>query len=479
MTTIDPRIEPLLKDLSSDSTLPKGAERDIRTTISESPFLNRLLANAASDGLIGKVSVSYGHHNGGHFEAGPHGEPGTLHVSASNFTDWPPQARIDLLTEVMGHETMHGVLTKNRQQAMRDFTDTYKTLMQEAYDSKGPTVDLTEPVRKYLDHGRMDEALAEVAGLRALHSRIKHLNPSYSDADLESTLAETSTSRCITTKHGQSALAEGISYQALAKPPYINGHELTRATEKCFYDGKGTLGRHGDSDYRNYYGVDPIARIARDNSYLAEIRRPPEIRINFAELGLDPRQLERNGLDLGNTDKIQIVDLGKNGFGDVQLRHTADSTEYSNRSSNRASTEPTHHDAPALNTSDRVMLDQIRGKVGELDKANGRTFDETSERISASLLATAKDAGFTRVDHILLSHKTNALPAAHTIFVVQGDPSNPASVRAHIPTAEAAQRPVRESLGEVEAIGQRHAQEQASERLREQESQQRVTSPSQ
>lgn len=478
MKAVDARVEPLLSRLASDKQLPNGAESDIRSAISESPLLSNLLAKAAADGQIGRVAVSYGQHNAGHFQAGKNGEPGILFISASNFTDWPPGARIDLLTEVMGHETMHGVLNSNRQSALKEFSDSYKAAMQDAYDARESAVDLTDHVRKYLDHGRRDEALAEVAGLRALNSRLKQQNPDASDAQIESQLAERSTSRCTVFKDGNTVLADGISYQDLAKGPYQDGQALTSAVEKCFYDGKGTLGRQGDSDYRNYYGVDPIAQIARDSSFLAEARRPPDVRIRLAELGLDPRQLERNGLDLGKAQSIQIVDLGKNGFGDVQLRNTAQTAEPSNRSPNRGLSGPESFQAAQLNQADRALLDQIRSKVSELDKANGRTFDETSERISASLLATAKDAGLTRVDHVLLSNKTSTLPAAHNVFVVQGDPANPASVRAHLPTLDAAQRPVQESLEQVEVIGQRQAREQATERQQDQERQQRGSGPS-
>nr|WP_267473060.1 XVIPCD domain-containing protein [Stenotrophomonas rhizophila] len=464
--------------MTLDAQLPKGAESDIRSAISGSPLLSNLLAQAATDGHIGRVAVSYGQHNAGHFEAGKNGRPGILFVSASNFTDWPSGARIDLLTEVMGHETMHGVLTSNRQAALKEFSDSYKAAMQDAYDTRESALDLTDHVRKYLDYGRRDEALAEVAGLRALNSRLKQQNPDASDAQIESLLAERSTSRCAVVKDGNTVLADGISYQDLAKGPYQDGQALTGAVEKCYYDGKGTLGKHGDSDYRNYYGVDPIAQIARDSGFLAEARRPPEVRIRLAELGLEPRQLERNGLDLGKAQSIQIVDLGRNGFGDVQLRHTAQATDPSNRSPNRAAPDSESTQAVQLGQADRALLDQIRGKVSELDKTNGRTFDETSERISASLLAIAKDAGLTRVDHVLLSNKTATLPAAHNIFVVQGDPANPASVRAHLPTLEAAQRPVQESLDQVAVIGQRQAQEQATERQLDQERQQRGSGPS-
>lgn len=128
------------------------------------------------------------------------------------------------------------------------------------------------------------------------------------------------------------------------------------------------------------------------------------------------------------------------------------------------------------------MHQQIRGKVEQLDTTNGRAFDATSERITASLLTLAKDNGLTHVDHVLLSDKTKDLPAAQTLFFVQGDPKDPAMLRAHMPTAEAAQRPVQDSFAQLESINQRLAQdrtqEQAVEQQRSQEQHQRGPVPS-
>ncbi|WP_337999743.1 XVIPCD domain-containing protein [Xanthomonas campestris] len=104
------------------------------------------------------------------------------------------------------------------------------------------------------------------------------------------------------------------------------------------------------------------------------------------------------------------------------------------------------------------------------------------KRITASLLTLAKDNGLTRVDHVLLSDKTKDLPAAQTLFVVQGDPKDPAMLRAHMPTAEAAQRPVQDSFAQLESINQQLAQdrtqEQAVEQRRSQEQHQRGPVPS-
>ncbi|WP_454831692.1 XVIPCD domain-containing protein [Pseudoxanthomonas wuyuanensis] len=470
MRPVDPRIEPLLAQLTEDPQLPKGAEDNLRQAIAESPYLSNLLANAAADKQIGRIAVSHGEHNGGHFAGGENGKPGTLYVSESNFKDWSDTERLDLLTGVMGHETMHGVLAKTRVQALDQFTRSYQSAMDEAYQARETVVNLTDPVRTYLDKGRQDEALAEVSALRAVNSRLKHLHPDASESKIEELLVQIAKSRCIQDVGRVPSLAPGISYDALNNHPYRDGGALTKAVEQCFYDGKGTLGKHGDSDYRNYYGVDPISRIARDFDFLAEGRRPPDIRIDMKDLGLDSKQLERNGLDLGNANTFTVTDGSKGGMEWVQLKNTG---KGSNNEPDMAPNRALPLEAsPQLSHADRALLEQIRGKVDELDKANGRMFDEASERMSYSLLAAAKDAGMTRVDHVLLSVRTESLPAAQNLFVVQGDPSNSLSLRADMPTAEAAQRPVQESLDQVESINQRQALEQQSmeqQRIQEQQ----------
>ena len=106
------------------------------------------------------------------------------------------------------------------------------------------------------------------------------------------------------------------------------------------------------------------------------------------------------------------------------------------------------------------MLSQIREKVAELDAANGRTFDPTSERVSASLYVLAKENGLSRVDHVMLSERTPNATAAENIFVVQGERNDPAHLRASMPTAQAAQSPVEASLERGEQLANANQQTQ-------------------
>lgn len=124
------------------------------------------------------------------------------------------------------------------------------------------------------------------------------------------------------------------------------------------------------------------------------------------------------------------------------------------------------------------LYQQIKGKVTELDHQNGRTFDASSERMTASLLALAKDNGLTRVDHVLLSKQTESLTRAQNVFVVQGPLNDPAMLRAHMPTVQAAQTPVEHSFNQLEQVNQRLAQEQSHQQTLDQSQSQSQDSPS-
>ncbi|EKT4442306.1 TPA: XVIPCD domain-containing protein [Stenotrophomonas maltophilia] len=116
---------------------------------------------------------------------------------------------------------------------------------------------------------------------------------------------------------------------------------------------------------------------------------------------------------------------------------------------------------------------QIRQGVAALDAQHGRPFDQTSERLTASLTVLAREQGLQQVDHVLVSNATANQPAGHNIFVVQGDPANPAHLRAMMPTAVAAQTPVEQSMQKLGIAPQQPAMGQLPEpQAREQEQQQ-------
>lgn len=117
---------------------------------------------------------------------------------------------------------------------------------------------------------------------------------------------------------------------------------------------------------------------------------------------------------------------------------------------------------------DHALYQQIREHVTVLDAKHGRDFDATSERMTASLLVLAKDNGLDRVDHVLLSHATAEKDAAHYVFVVQGEPSNPAHQRGAMPTEQAATTAVEASMQQFEVVSQEQQQRIQAQQLEQQ-----------
>lgn len=115
------------------------------------------------------------------------------------------------------------------------------------------------------------------------------------------------------------------------------------------------------------------------------------------------------------------------------------------------------------------MYIQIQQGVIALDVQHGRSFDEATERMTASLFGLAKESGLQSVDQVLLSKQTLTCPAGHQVFLVQGDLADPAHSRVCMETAVAAQTPLEQSLKQVFAaeqslVAQTEQQVQAEQR---------------
>ena len=103
-----------------------------------------------------------------------------------------------------------------------------------------------------------------------------------------------------------------------------------------------------------------------------------------------------------------------------------------------------------LGSSSHPLLDQARAGVHRLDRDLGRTPDDASERMSASLAALAQARGLTRIDHVVLSAQTDALSAGANVFVIQGDLGDPTRRVGHMRTQDAVAAPVAASLAQLD-----------------------------
>lgn len=112
--------------------------------------------------------------------------------------------------------------------------------------------------------------------------------------------------------------------------------------------------------------------------------------------------------------------------------------------------------------------------VDAIDRQLGRTPDERSACMKASLVELAARSGLDRVDQVLLSIRSGEVQAGQNVFVVQGALGDPAHRRAHMPTNLASATEVDASFRKLMALDKNRSIEQAPEQnLQEQEIQAR------
>lgn len=99
--------------------------------------------------------------------------------------------------------------------------------------------------------------------------------------------------------------------------------------------------------------------------------------------------------------------------------------------------------------------------VHALDQQMGRSPDEKSACMAASLTDLAARNGLQRVDQVVLSVRSGEVHAGQNVFVVQGNLGDPAHLRAHMPTDEAVRTPAERSFERLAELDQHLAREQS------------------
>ena len=144
--------------------------------------------------------------------------------------------------------------------------------------------------------------------------------------------------------------------------------------------------------------------------------------------------------------------------------------------------EPPHADEPARNRLEpsdpahpaNALYRQVREQVEKLDQSLGRTYDDTSERLTGSLMVLAKEGGLQRVDHVVLSNQVGDQRPGFNVFVVQGELSNPAHRRAVMPTEQAVTTPHEESLERLDVLLERDAQQEMQANMQREQDRERI-----
>ncbi|HDS1215480.1 hemolysin [Stenotrophomonas maltophilia] len=187
----------------------------------------------------------------------------------------------------------------------------------------------------------------------------------------------------------------------------------------------------------------------------------------YARREAEAEQRARNALRPGEQLIQDATDKGSPSLGNPGFSPRSPLQESIESTLDKAGLDPRKEGHP-----DHALYQQIRDGVSAVDARHGRSFDETSQRMTASLLATAKNSGLERVDHVVLGSPPSD-GSGPLMFIVQGAPDNPAHLRASVPISEAINTPVEQSLAKAEQIAQAqqvgqqdHAQEQTRTAMR-------------
>lgn len=377
----------------------------------------------------------------------------------------------------LAHETEHSFNHERKQDAWREFQAEVKKIAKD--DS--PVNDYTAPVAKIIQASRVDEAEGEISGWNAVLSMKQKQDPSF---NIEK-MAETEGSRSyLYVKYdklnrqyfGRNGLVFGEDASIAPTP------ENVEAVGKSYFD-RGSkdsrsdspelvgLGPHKEASYANYYGRNAIEQlITIDRSVAHKVGGvEPQMHLNMAALGLEERLVERLGLRV-SPDPQERQPYYDTSQSPPALKHFDHTRTGSNLNEHVPIDPAILADEPLARTEarstpaqpghpDHTLYSQIVAQVKEQDRVNGRSWDQVSERLSASLLSLAKENGITRVDHVVFSQKTDQVAAGENVFIVQGQLNDPAHVRAHMKTEAAVQTPEVGSFQKVEAINERAAQQ--------------------
>jgi hypothetical protein len=409
------RLPPHLQHLTEG--LPANRRAEIEESILSSNYLKiRLAEESKADRLDHIRILPPGSNSGGHFSE----TDKSIYIDAGLFSEFrenKPQ-RLDRITYVLGHEVSHSAMTPSRKVTLNELNTAANTVMWTESDLG--YVDLTPAAERYLQSARRDESMATISAWNALADRVDGERPgALSRQELVSRVSEIGD--CTVGEGKSLRLAPGITLDQnqnmFIGKPAVNSPNV-EAVAKCYFDEppeKTKLGAGGNSDYANRYGATVIETIdANIESFKRQHSGTPNaIRLDFDRLGLDPKLLQSNGLNLASQD-VMIYDTSHGKIRQVTLQNTGSGaghkpeieTEIVQQSKREASTpapmmsEPGH---PA-----HAMYAQALNGLRTSPNIPAGTFTQHEEqKLAAGIVAQAlsqKDA-FPRasIDHVVMN----------------------------------------------------------------------------
>jgi hypothetical protein len=489
MSTLSAQAQAIVVAFGQQPSVTQDQINNLQAVIGASPALIDQINDAVAQGHLRQIVPLTNPNAGGEYD----GQNKTMRLPLGALTTPPPGAapfNAGEVTFVLGHELQHGFNHAATVQAYRDFNNEATQVAR----SQSAVHDYTAATGKLIDANRRDEAGAEISGWNAISSAVRSTKPNATLADIYN--QEPGRMRDFIDRVGS-----GPSYTYTLKPNLSINPDLTlsatpanvEAMGQNYFDkppiSPGGLGHHGNSDYANYYGayaVGVAVQLERKHNPPTQGGAPPQMTIDLSHSRLTEKLMEENGINLGANAQPQpyydssIQPPALHHFDHTATTHAhvpiaaqeAESRDAQARKS--VELESRRHYPDQSNHPDHALYRQVRTGVEQLDSRNNRTWDETSERMTASLVVLAKQNGLQRVDHVVLSERRERLQEGENVFLVQGQPTDPAHARAMMKTNEAISTPEADSYRNLEALNQQKAQEQVLQPAMEQEPQRRT-----
>jgi len=114
---------------------------------------------------------------------------------------------------------------------------------------------------------------------------------------------------------------------------------------------------------------------------------------------------------------------------------------------------------PGSRTVDDPLVPQAERAVRQLEQSLGRPYTDQSACMAASVACVARANGLSRIDHVLLSEERGGVAQGESLFVVQGNPGDPAHHRVMTKTQEAISTPVEQSMVQLQALNEAQRRE--------------------
>lgn len=456
MSDLSPEVQSLLKVMAKQPGVTQEQVNQVEVQIVNSPFLADIMTRAARNHDLKGIALSDNPNEAGHYSR----DTGFIHLAPETISGSGRRLgqQADYLTVTLGHETGHALRAQIARQELSRFSQTVDLTLQEAVNSES-YVDLTAPTKRYLVEARHNESLAEMAGLNALADRVRSDNDGVLEP-AELARRAVGTTSCVDVAEASPTLAAGLKLNASG---FQNPKDpaAVEAIATCFYDRSGSLGRHGDMGYQNYNGgpaIEIIAQHWRDTDRYARStnKTAPEVHLNMAELGLDAKLIEHNGLKLDGKP-FGFIDTS---HGQMQLATVRPGTPAASPQHPRADVadqalEP-RADRPGH--PDHNAFEAIRTTV----RADGRWDDRQSENIAAALLREHKaDPLSQRLDGVVVGPPTaQGDTNVFAVYAPHGLNREPQFL-ATVDAGKAAQEPAAQNLDQVNQLNQQQALQQS------------------